>query len=72
MLASVRIAVEELARHGWQDAAAVAFAIWDRGGQYDAPAGVDRFTAALIAAANWETRSVHRPFHAVPAPVRDP
>lgn len=68
VLASARIAVEELARGGWQDASSAAWDTWDTGGQYDPPAGVDRFTAALVSAANWEQQNhVHRPDGALPA-----
>jgi len=54
MRTSIRIAYEELARKGWQDAAADAWSRWLHGQRYDPPPGIDRFTAALVAAANWD------------------
>ena len=61
MLLSARIAVEELQRKGYQRQAGEAAACWDRGRRWAYPAGIDRFTAALVTAANWDLSHARPP-----------
>ena len=64
---SVLRAYEELQVRGWQYAAADAWSCWALGQQYTQPRGIDRYTAALIEAANWEIESENRTANSVRA-----
>lgn len=54
MLLSARIAYEALQFAGWQKEAVIASNCWENGKQYQLKGGIERYTASLIVAANWD------------------